>query len=174
MGKNLHVTFISVDLTFHNKTWDMNFYSFFKNFPIVALRLGLIILLIKVCSVMWTQNINLVKGAWRYPSILTSDNVILSYLKIFKINPVDWDNNVLLKWWQIFCMGKGSGKKYPVHHVDFAVKGIRFCWVTTYVVCSQVEDDIYILIAKKSTRSYLLRANSFKSRKSKTSCTNPT
>lgn len=147
IGKNLHVTFISVGLSFHNEAWNVNFYSFPQKFPIVALRLGLIILLIKVCCVMWIQNINLVKGAWRYPSILTSDNVILSYLKIFKISPVGWDN-VSLKQWQISCIGKGSGKGDPVHHVDFAVKGVsRLCWVTTYG-SSQVKVDTHILIAK--------------------------
>lgn len=148
MGRNLHVTFISVGLSFHNETWDVNFYSFVQNFPIVALRLGLIILLIKVCSVMWIQNINLVKGAWRYPSILTSDNLMLSSLKISNISPVGWDNNVSLKWWQICCIGKSSEKEDQVHHMDFAVKSVgRLCWVTT-CGSSQVEVDIYILIAK--------------------------
>lgn len=94
MEKTLHVTFVSVGLSFHSETWDTNFSSFFQTFPIAALRLDLIILLIKVHSVMWIQNINLVKGAWRHPSILTSDSVMLSYLKIFKTGPVVWDNKL--------------------------------------------------------------------------------
>lgn len=70
------------------------------------------------------------------------------YLKIFNVSPVGWDNSVSLKWWQICYVGKGSEKEDPVHPVDVAVKGVStFCWVTTYG-SSQVEVDIYILIAK--------------------------
>lgn len=78
---------------------------------------------------MSIQNINLVKGAWRHPSILTSDNVMLPYLKIFKISPVGWDNNQCftevvtnLRYWD--CVGRDD----PADHVAFAVKGVsRLC-----------------------------------------------
>lgn len=92
---------------------------------------------------MWIQNINLVKGAWRYPSILASDDVMLSYLKIFKIS-AQWVGTMVFHW---------SHDKFAALGKVLKKKSQSIMWILQWKVSVDSAEWLHVT-AQKSTYTF--------------------